>query len=241
MYEGVHARPDGTSTLARQALTAAEYGFDGVVVRNHGDRPCEDDLEDIAETYGIDVVDGVEVRADEPSRASGYVGNYREEKTVVCVHGGDDAMNRFAVEQPAVDVLAHPMDGGDFNHVLAREAARNGVRVEFSLARVLREEGGTRVRAIQDLRKLREMVETYDVPYVVSADPTSHLHLRAPRDLRAVGEVIGFTGEQIEQGLAEWGRLAERNRELQSDEFVEPGVRLGEYDASDGRDRDETE
>ncbi|SEP12179.1 ribonuclease P protein subunit Rpp30 [Halorientalis persicus] len=230
MYEGVHARPDGESTVARQALTAAEYGYSGIVVRNHGDQPCDADYGEIAETYGIDVVDGVEVRAEDPSRASGFVGNYREDKTVVSVHGGDTQLNRFAVEQPAVDVLAHPMDGGDFNHVLAKEAARNGVRVEFSLARVLREQGGTRVRAIQDLRKLREMVETYDVPYVVSADPTSHLQLRAPRDLRAVGDVIGFSAEQVEDGLREWGRLAERNRERQSDRYVEPGVRLGEYD-----------
>ncbi|RXK51297.1 RNase P subunit p30 family protein [Halorientalis pallida] len=237
MYESVHARPDGESTLARQALTAAEYGYSGVVVRNHGDRPCEADYDEIAETYGIDVVDGVEVRADDPSRASGFVGSYREEKTVVSVHGGDTRLNRFAVEQAAVDVLAHPMDGGDFNHVLAKEAARNGVRVEFSLARVLREQGGTRVRAIQDLRKLRELVETYDVPYVVSVDPTTHLHLRAPRDLRAVGEVIGFSDEQIAQGLREWGRVAERNRERQSDRYVEPGVRLGAYEPGDENDQ----
>ncbi|MFB6084653.1 MAG: RNase P subunit p30 family protein [Halorientalis sp.] len=234
MYEGVHARPDGESTVARQALTAAEYGFSGIVVRNHGDQPADADREAIAETYGIDVVDGVEVRAEDPSRASGFVGNYRDEKTVVCVHGGDDRLNRFAVEQPAVDVLAHPMDGGDFNHVLAKKAARNGVRVEFSLARVLRDEGGTRVRTIQDLRKLREMVETYDVPYVVSADPTSHLQMRAPRDLRAVGEAIGFSEKQIERGLEEWGRLAERNRERMSDRYVEPGVRIGEYEGGDG-------
>jgi ribonuclease P/MRP protein subunit RPP1 len=234
MYEGVHARPDGESTVARQALTAAEYGYAGVVVRNHGDQPCDAEYDEIAETYGIDVVDGVEVRAEDPSRASGFVGNYRDEKTVVCVHGGDTRLNRFAVEQPTVDVLTHPMDGGDFNHVLAKEAEKNGVRVEFSLARVLREQGGTRVRAIQDLRKLRELVETYDVPYVVSVDPTTHLHLRAPRDLQAIGEVIGFSGDQIERGLEEWGRLAERNRERQSDRYVEPGVRLGEYE--DGSD-----
>jgi len=59
---------------------------------------------------------------------------------------------------------------------------------------------------------------------VVSADPGSHLQLRAPRELAAVGEAIGFTAEQIETGLAEWGRIAARNRERLSDTFVEPGV-----------------
>ncbi|MFC6862982.1 RNase P subunit p30 family protein [Halomicroarcula sp. GCM10025817] len=227
MYEAVHARPDGASTVARQALSAAEYGFDGIVVRNHSDERATYDRDAIAAEYDVDVVSGVEVRAEDPSRASGLVGNARSSETLVAVHGGDVRMNRFAVEQPTVDVLAHPMRGdGDFNHVLAAAAAENGVRVEFSLARVLRAEGGSRVRAIQDLRKLRELVADADAPYVVSADPFTHLQLRAPRELVAVGETVGFEAEAVRAGLAEWGRLAERNRDRQSESFVEPGVRL---------------
>jgi ribonuclease P/MRP protein subunit RPP1 len=232
MYEAVHAHPDGESTVARMALTAAEYGYEGVVVRNHGDSGADYDPAEIAETYGVDVVPGVEVRADSADRASGFVGRYREELPLVAVHGGDPGLNRFAVEQPAVDVLAHPMAGdGDFNHVLARTARENGVRVELSLAPVLREAGGSRVRALADLRKLWELVEQYDTPYVVSADPSDHLQLRAPRDLAglgaAVGETVGLSAEAVERGLAEWGRLAERNRERLSDAFVEPGVWRG--------------
>ncbi|SFS07543.1 ribonuclease P/MRP protein subunit RPP1 [Halomicrobium zhouii] len=240
-YEAVHARPDGDSTVARLALTASEYGFDGIVVRNHGDALADYDPEVVSETYDVDVVPAVEVRADDPSQASGYVGNHRPDTVVLAVHGGTVAMNRFAVEQAAVDVLAHPMrDDGDFNHVLAKEAAANGVRVEFSLRDVLDCTGGRRVRRLQSLRKLRELVDYYDVPYVVSADPTSHLQLRAPRELVAVGEAIGFSSEQVESGLAEWGRIASRNRERLSDSFVEPGVRrVDERDpGSTGDDHD---
>jgi ribonuclease P/MRP protein subunit RPP1 len=225
MYEAVHARPDGQSTVSRLALTAAEYDFAGIVVRNHGDTPAAYDPERIRERYGIDVVTGVEIRAADRSQASGFVGSHREDKTLVLVHGGDPDINRFAVEQPAVDVLAHPMaGGGDFNHVLAREAREHGVRVEFNLGPVLRATGGKRVRALRALRKLREITTHYDTPYVVSADPRTHLHLRAPRELQAVGEAIGLSAEQIETGMTEWRHLAERNRKRQSDAFVEPGV-----------------
>lgn len=226
MYESVHARPDGESTVARLALTASEYGFEGIVVRNHGDEPASYDPTQVADTYGIDVVPGVEIRADDPSRASGFVGSHRAHQRIVAVHGGSPAINRFAVEQPQVDVLAHPMVGeGDFNHVLAKEAKRNGVRIEFNLGGVLRDAGGTRVGTLRDLRKLREIVREYETPYVVSADPRSHLQLRAPRELVAVGEAIGFDTSEIESGLAEWAHLAERNRERQSGSYVEPGVR----------------
>jgi ribonuclease P/MRP protein subunit RPP1 len=237
MYEAVQAWPDGESTVARMVRTAERYGFSGVVVRNHGDAD-RDDLDRIREGTPLDVVDGVEVRAEDPSRASGFVGNYRPDRTIVCVHGGTERLNRFAVEQAAVDVLAHPMAGdGDFNHVLAKAAAENGVRVEFSLHQVLRAQGGRRVQAVGDLRKLKELVAQSDVPYVVSGGPTSHLHLRAPRELKAVGDSIGLGAEWIETGLAEWGRLAARNRDRQSDAFVEPGVWTQSDGGTDSDDR----
>jgi ribonuclease P/MRP protein subunit RPP1 len=231
MYEAVHARPDGASTVARLAQTAADFGFDGIVVRNHGGQPASYDPAAVAAETDIDVVVGVEVRAADPSRARGYVGNHRQDRTIVVVHGGDPAINRFAVEQPAVDVLAHPMAGdGDLNHVLAREAAANGVRLEVNLEPVIQESGGSRVRAIADRRKLRELIEQYEVPFVVSADPTSHLGLRAPRELVALCKRFGFDAAAAEAGLREWAWLADRNRDLQSDRFVEPGVRRGPSD-----------
>ncbi|WP_336339346.1 RNase P subunit p30 family protein [Haloarcula brevis] len=234
MYEAVYAHPDGDSTVARHALTAADSGYDGIVVRNHGDESAEYDAEAIADEYGIDVVEGVEVRAADPSRASGFVGNYRDDRSVVVVHGGDRRINRFAVEQATVDVLAHPMrEDGDFNHVLANAAADNGVRVEFDFGPVLRASGGTRVRAIKALRKLRELVADAGAPFVVSASPSNHLQLRAPRDVVAVGETVGFDADAVRDGLAEWGRVAERNRDRRSDAVVEPGVRLEDAD-SDG-------
>ena len=235
MYEGVHAHPDGSSTVSRLALTASEYGYDGVVVRNHGDNPASYDPAAVRETHDVDVVTGVEVRASDPSRASGFVGSHRTDATDVAVHGGDPEINRFAVEQPAVDVLAHPTAGeGEFNHVLAREAADNGVRVEVSLRPVLRREGGRRVRALRDLRKLWEILDHYGTPYVVSADPHSHLQLRAPRELQALGDVVGIDADDVAAGLAEWGRLAKRNRARASEAFVEPGVWK---EPADGDDR----
>ena len=230
-YEGVHAHPDGDSTVARMAATASEYEFDGVVVRNHSDATADYDSEEIGETYDVDVVEAIEVRADDPQEASGHVGNYRPKHTVLALHGGTNELNRFAVESDRVDVLAHPMAGkGDFNHVLAKAAVEHGVRVEFDFSTVLRADGGPRVQALGDLRKLREIVEQYDVPYVVSANPESHLQLRAPRELVAVGQAVGFEADQIREGLREWGRLAERNRERLSDEFIAPGVKRGRYE-----------
>lgn len=228
MYEAVTAYPEGSSTVSRYARTAARYGYDGLVVRTRG---ADYDAEAIVQEYDIDVVSGIEVDAEDPERAAGSVGNFREECTLLVVRGGTDAINRYAVETDRVDVLSRPMAGsGDFNHVLARAAATHGVRVEFDFGPVLRSSGGQRVQALRGLRKLRELVEGYDTPYVVSATASTHLWLRAPRELVALGEQIGFSAAQIEAGLAEWGRLAARNRERRDESFIAPGVKRGRYE-----------
>jgi ribonuclease P/MRP protein subunit RPP1 len=228
-WEAVHAHPDGEATVRRLALTAAEDGYEGLVVRNHGDSGAVD-AASIGEDSGIDVVAGVEVRAEERSRVAGLIGSHRGDRTVVCVHGGAEPVNRLACEDPRVDVLAHPTREGPIDHVLVRAAADNGVALEFSLARVLRAAGGRRVRALRRLRTLRELVRKYDAPHVVSADPVSHLQLRAPRELAALGGVLGADPEWVREGLAEWGRIVARNRERASERFIQPGVRRGRYE-----------
>lgn len=232
MYEAVYATPDGDATPARVAHTAARYGYDGVVVRDTGGTGLgTDDYARIRDRFGTDVVDGLEVVADSPDAAAGTIGAHRASRTLVLVRGGTDRMNRFAAEQERVDVLTRPFDGsGDVNHVIVKAARDNGVRIEFDLGPVVRLDGGRRVQALRKLRKLRELVAAYDAPYVVSATPRSHLHLRAPRELDAIGETIGFDPDAMKEGLREWGRLAARNRHRLSESFIAPGVERGRYE-----------
>jgi ribonuclease P/MRP protein subunit RPP1 len=89
------------------------------------------------------------------------------------------------------------------------------------------------VKRLRKLRKLRELVAAYDAPYVVSATPRSHLQLRAPRELAALGEVLGFDADDVLAGLDAWGRLAERNRHRGSESFIAPGVERGRYEEDD--------
>ena len=235
MYEAVYAHPDGDATAARFAETADRYGYDGVIVRAVDADPA---YERLGSSAPVDLVDAVEVVGPDPQHASGAVGNARPERTVVCVRGGTDALNRFAVEQPRVDVLARPFVGGgdgdgDVNHVLAKAARDNGVRIEVNLGPVLRDRGGGRVRHLKRLRRLQRIVDHYDAPYVVSAAADSHLRLRAPRELAAVGEAIGLGEAWTRAGLAAWGELVARNRTRRSESFIAPGVERGRYEEDD--------
>lgn len=231
MYEAVRVEAEGRTTTARFAATAADAGFDGVVVANRHDDRADFDVDRLRDEYGIDVVDGVEVVTTDKATASGTIASLRRQTTLLMLRGGTPAMNRYAVETPAVDVLSGPMTGeGDVNHVIVKEAARNDVHIEVTLAPVLRAEGGARVQALRGLRKLRELLEHFEAPFVVSGDPNTHLQVRGPRELVAVGEQIGFDARQVRDGLDRWAEIAATNRERLSSEYVGEGIRKGRYE-----------
>lgn len=225
MYEAAAVASGGSTTVSRFAATAARLGYAGLVVRNDHHMMVDYDPEALGRAADIDVVPAIEFAASDRAEASGHLGTLRPQTTVLVFDGGSPDLNRFGAEQPKIDVLADPMAGsGDVNHVIVKAAVENDVALELSLGTVLRETGGARIRALRDLRKLRELIGAYDAPYVVSAGARTHLHLRAPRELIAVGREIGFEPAAIEQGLAAWGDIAERNRDRLSTEFVSPGV-----------------
>ncbi|MFP4590027.1 MAG: RNase P subunit p30 family protein [Halobacteriales archaeon] len=212
-YEAVVAYPEGTSTVARLVATAADAGYGGVVVRDVRELPERPAISAVAERYGLDVVPGVELDPDVPDDASGMLPGLREEHPLVGVAGGTTRINRFVAAQPHVDVLARPITPGGpfFEPGTARTAADNDVAVEIPLG-PLRDAGGRRVWYLQRLRALWRVVDHAGVDYVVSARPTSHLAIRGPRQLRALGGVVGVPREAVDRGLARWGTLAERNR-----------------------------
>ena len=207
MYEFVHAAPETRTTPARTALTASRAGYDAVVLRNHFDADGEDayPFYDVPDKPAVPVHEGIEVRAEGVEELHEGVNRAEmEDAAVVAVHGGDETVNRAAIEAGA-DLLAHPNRGRgrSFDHVLAREAADAGVAVELSLASVLRASGGERVRAIRDLQTTLRLVRKYGTPFVVSADPRTHLHIRAPRELRAVGDTVGIGDDEFDRGTEE--------------------------------------
>jgi ribonuclease P/MRP protein subunit RPP1 len=185
------------------ALTAGRAGYDDVVLRNHTDAD-EYPSFDVPKDTSVRVHEGIEVRAENVEGLHERVRRAESDTEVVAVHGGDETVNRAAVEA-GVDLLAHPNRGRgrSFDHVLAREAAEKGVAVELPLAPVLRSSGGERVNSIRDIHETLKLLRKYETPFVVSADPYTHLHIRAPREMRAVAQIVGVEDGEFERATKE--------------------------------------
>lgn len=182
------------------ALTAERAGYDALVLRNHTDADTYPSF-DVPEDPAVPIHEGVEVRAEGVEELHERVRRAEREDAVVVAHGGDESINRAAIDA-GVDLLAHPNKGRGrgrpFDHVLAREAAEAGVAVELSLAPVLRSSGGERVEAIRGIHETLKFLRKYGTPFVITADPYTHLQVRGPRELRAVARLIGIGDDEFE-------------------------------------------
>ncbi|HTX44550.1 MAG TPA: ribonuclease P protein component 3 [Methanocella sp.] len=219
---GVHAYPEGGSTVSRLALAAKEYGYAGLCVANHSDFFL--DLENITPA-GVDVVRGVEIRASNPRELRKQVDRLRDRVQVLAVHGGDPAINRAACEDERVDILMHPPDGktSGINHILAKLAADKHVAIGFELVPIICNKGGSRVRALSNYRTNLALLKKYGGPFVVVSGAMSFYDMRDARAAISLCRLFGMGEEDAIRGLSFYPSEILRRR---SPGYIMEGVEL---------------
>jgi ribonuclease P/MRP protein subunit RPP1 len=198
---GVHAYPEGGSTVSRLALAAKECGYAGVCVANHSDF-----FIDVKEPGpgGIDIIQGVEILAGNPRELRKQADHFRNKVQVLAVHGGDPAINRAACEDERVDILMHPPDGktSGINHILARLAADKHIAIGFELEPIICARGGSRVRALSNYRTNHALVKKYQVPFVIVSGAMSFYDMRDVRAAISLCRLFGMGEKDAVKGLS---------------------------------------
>jgi len=199
---GVHAYPEGGSTLSLMALKAKEYGYAGICIVNHSNFFL--DVGDVPVPPGVEVVQGVEVVARDANDLRRQVDRLRKRVRVLAVHGGDAAINRAACEEGRVDILMHPQDGktGGINHVLARLAADKGVAIGFELLPVIHSRGGSRVKTLSSYRSNLALAKKYGAPFVVVSGAMSCYDMRDVRAALSLCRLFGMGERDAIRGLS---------------------------------------
>ncbi|MFP4655915.1 MAG: ribonuclease P protein component 3 [Methanohalobium sp.] len=198
----VHTVPDGKNTVNEVMAIAKHFGFSGIVITNHSNvekTHIEQDMHS-----GVEAVKGVEIVASNPSKLHGLVGKYRKDVDVLAVHGGNEEINRAAVENPNVDILTHPQTtkNGGINHVLAKSASYNNVSIEFNLNSLIKGRGGKRVHTLSFFSKNLELARKYNVPTIITSNAHTCYELRAPREMVALAELFGMGKDEAIKSLS---------------------------------------
>ena len=196
----VHAYPETDTQVEDLLRVAQRYGYAGIALTNHDEAVVQE------QSDSNTVFTGVEIHAKTVVELKRKLKRYWGNVALVAVHGGDDKINRAAVENPKVDILAHPCgEKGEsgLNHVLVRYAAENGVAIDFSMNALIQSRRGDRARLIGKMRENLKLVRKYNAPMILTSHAHSIYDLRAPREMIALASLFGMTKEEATSALCD--------------------------------------
>ncbi len=119
---------------------------------------------------------------------------------LIVVQGGDDKINRAAVENKKVDILLSPEknDKKDFmfsrrsglNQVLCKLAAKNNVAIGFDFSYLLNSSGKERAKILGRMRQNYRFCKKYKVKMVFSSFARNKYELRSNDFLRVFERIL---------------------------------------------------
>ncbi|MCQ8905610.1 MAG: ribonuclease P protein component 3 [Methanothermobacter sp.] len=199
---------DHDSSL-RLLLEASRLGYHGGVLVYPSERYSDlksdfESLRENPELQDFEIACGVMIRASDPRDMRRSVNRFRKKADVIYVSGGNLKVNRAACESRRVDILSAPYtsrrDPG-INHVLSREAARNGVAIELPLADVIGSWLKVRARVLEHFREILKLQRKFGFPLVLTSRASTIYDLRAPRDIINLAECFGMKAQEAEKSL----------------------------------------
>ncbi|NYT00252.1 MAG: hypothetical protein GKB99_00795 [Methanocellales archaeon] len=213
----VHSAPECEDSPERLVSVAKRYGYAGIAITNHSNF--------WSEATGEDIISGIEIVVDKISDLKKNIRDYRSKVDVLLVHGGDPKINRAAVENSSVDILAHP--SRYINQVLAKSAAENEVAIEFNLDELIYSRDVSRVRALSAFQTNLKLARKFGVLMVLTSGARSKYDLRAPREMIALAGLFGMSENEAIEALSKtpWNIIL-RNRKKMKQGYIMEGVEL---------------
>ena len=172
--------PDSPSQMAAEAK---RYGYSGIVVTNSKIN------EGIILPDDFSIYKGIEIQA-KPSRIREEIKKLKNSNIISIVRGGEEEINRAAVESVGLDILLQPLE---FNNVLAKAASDNSIVIGFNLGSLIKLKGDARIRELKYMRTNLKHARKYKLEMILTGDSGSVYDLRSPREMAALSSLFGMT------------------------------------------------
>ncbi len=121
---------------------------------------------------------------------------------IIVVHGGRAEINRSAVSDSRVDILAHPWLGrrdSGVDAVVAREAADNGVAIELCISYLLIQH--QRLKIFSSLRRIKKLKDKYNFEILVTSGAKCKYDLRNKYEIASILYLLGLEEEDIKESI----------------------------------------
>ena len=143
---------------------------------------------------------GIEINVKGKSELKNALAKSRNFDYVV-IHGGDEHINRIAVSDKRVDILAHPEMGRKDPGVdpfVAKEAKKNGVAIEVNLRNLILTGGNRRVNALKNVARTLKLSRKYGFDIIVTSGAKSRFELRSGDGVFQLLKLLGFEETEAE-------------------------------------------
>jgi ribonuclease P/MRP protein subunit RPP1 len=200
------------SSLTELAFEAKRLGYSGIAVIN-STIPEKETLPENFSIYRCIEISG------KPSRLREEIKKHKG-SDILTVTGGDEDLNRAAVETEGLDILMQP---AQFNNVLAKAAADNSIALGFNLGSLIHLRGEARVRELQFMRKNLRHARKYKLSMILTSSASSIYDLRSPREMAALAGIFGMTTKEAIESMSVAPLEILRRK---SPEYVQEGVEI---------------
>jgi len=200
----IHSLPDCADSRSRLVLEAKDMGYSGICLTsfNKNNTLHKHDIP-LPALKDFEIYTGIEIQVEKVAKLTKEVSRLRGKVDIIIIGGGNEDINRAAVENGKVDILAHPTTHGKpLNHVLAKAAADNGVAVDFNMDALIMQRGGSRIKVLAAMRQNLMLARKYSVPMVITSNARSHYDLRSPREMMALAMFFGITHDEALHALS---------------------------------------
>ncbi len=201
--------PDGSS-ISSLAFEAKRLGYSGIAVTS-STIPEKESLPENFSIYRCVELPGRRIR-EELKKHKG--------SDILTVTGGDETLNRVAVETEGLDILMQP---AQFNNVLAKAACDNSIALGFNLGFIIHFRGEARVRELLLMKKNLKHARKYKLSMILTSSAHSIYDLRSPRELAALGGLFGMTKEEAVEAMSAAPLTILRRK---NPEYVQEGIEI---------------
>jgi len=199
------------SSLTELAFEAKRLGYSGIGVIN-STIPEKETLPENFSIYRCIELSG------KPSRLREEIKKHKTE--ILTAVGGDESLNRAAVETEGLDILMQP---AQFNNVLAKAAFDNSIALGFNLGAIIHLRGDARVRELSIMRTNLRHARKYKLAMVLTSSARSVYDLRSPREMAALAGIFGMTAKEAVEAMSAAPLEILRRK---SPEYVQEGVEI---------------
>lgn len=157
----------------------------------------------LSEKHSIDVISCKMINVSSKDELKRELASSRMSYEIILVSGGLYEVNRAACEDSRVDILCHPEKGrkdSGLDHICVKAAADNNVAIEINFNEILN--SGNRAKTMALIRNNIMLCSKYETKVVITSGANNKWGLRAPRDLAAIGFLLGMDLNKAIQAIS---------------------------------------